>query len=314
MSLFFAVFLSAVSSTAAQIEIEHPVDSIPGEPPTLYKKPSPFNQISTWFSGLWTTNDPHKPNIYDQKPWPVSRYSIRLGGFWAINNTDLGISTDGAPFSVINFENRLGMNRHTGSVLVNFNARFGKHHRVDFSYYNLFRNKRVTTKQDIHFGEHDYPVDSDVKTHFNTNIFRLSYGYAFISNPTVEVGALLGFHIMAFGIGMDLRGETQQLSWNDDVNFTAPLPDLGLWSTYAFHHNWALTAEVGYFGIKISDFKGRLLGASLAGQYRLSEHWELDLGYTLFHVKVDYDRDRLQTDFKWSYNGPNLCIVYKFGH
>lgn len=258
--------------------------------------------------------DGTKPSVWELKPWPVSHYSARAGGFWAVNNTDIGLGTDRNPYSILDLDNDLGMNRNTASVMLNLNARFGKHHRVDLSYYFINRRSTTVLDKDIHFGDHDYTIDTQVDAWLNTNILRASYGFAFVSNPHVEAGALLGVHILGFGLGMSATGQSSDLDLDDRANFTAPLPDLGLWGTWAFHSRWALNAEMGFFAVRIKDIWGRLVSGNFSVQYRIGDHWGADLGYTFFRVKVNLDGERLQSNLKWSYNGPSLMVSYRFGN
>ncbi len=248
------------------------------------------------------------------RPWTAAPFSVRLGAFGAVNQTDIGAGTDNNPYSIINWENELGMNRNTYSGLLNINARIGKHNRIDFSYYNIYRSKTIELEKEIHFGEHDYPLDSEVKMHWNTNIFRLSYGYSLISNEHVELGVLAGFHVMRFGFGLELIGNTLQLSFKDDLKFTAPLPDFGLWGTYALAKRWAISVEASYFSVKIKNIKGRVLNGGLSVQYKLSKHWGFDIGYTGFGVKINLDRKFLKSDFDWYYSGIFANVTYRFGH
>lgn len=263
---------------------------------------------------LAKTEELEIPGTWKNKPWPISHFSVRLGGFWALNSTGLSAGTNKKPNSIFDFENDLGMNRNTISVLFNFNARFGKRNRVDFSYYNINRSASKQLQKDIVFRNFTYPMDSEVKSHLNTNIFRISYGYAFISNPKVEVGALVGFHVMAFGTGLELIGQTLDVSANNSANFTAPLPDFGLWATYAFHKNWAISSELSYFYLSVSswDMIGKIFSGNLTLQYRLGKHWQVDAGYTLFNVGVNLDRRVLQADLNWNYHGPTLSTGFRF--
>ncbi len=255
-------------------------------------------------------------SIWDRKPWPVSHYSARVGGFWALNTTGIGIGTDKNPYSILDFENDLGMNRNTGSLLLNVNLRAGRHKRsrFDLSYYYINRSSTATLDKDIHFGDHDYPVDAEVDAFLNTNIVRFSYGYAFLSSPKVELGALVGLHVLGFRAGMSAVGNTQQFNYTDRARFTAPLPDFGLWGTWAFHRNWAVSTEAGYFSVKIDNLDGRILSGSLYLQRRLGPHWGIDVGYTLFDVKISLDRPHIQGDVEWRYNGPSITAVYRFGN
>ncbi len=249
----------------------------------------------------------------NNKPWPVSKYTVRLGAFMAINTTNLGAGVNGRNFSGFNFEEDLDMDRHTYSGMFGFTARFGKHHRADFSYYNIYRKTKTTIDKDIHFGEHVYPMNSDISAFLNTNIFRLSYGYSFVSNSKWDVGALFGLHVMAFDVGFDWNGGKIDEIYEDDVHFTAPLPDLGFFGTYAINDRWAISGESSWLYVKYKDLKGGILNASLYGQYKLNNHWEIALGYSAYDVRANLDRTRLEADFEWGYHGPFINVAYKFG-
>lgn len=284
VGLFIAIQLFVLSTTVHSQIVENKPDSVKGKTSSLANK-----------------------------PWPVSRFSVRLGGFWAINTTDIGAGLNGKKNASFDVENVFNMDRNTYSGMLNFNVRLGKHNRIDFSYYNIYRSSTATLKKDIQFGDHEYPVNSSIGAHLNTNVFRLSYGYSFYSNPKVEVGALIGFHMMAFNTGVKLNGNTIERSYKDDVNFMAPLPDVGVWGTYAFAKRWAVSMELSYFYLKYKSLSGRILNAQLQAQYKISEHWQIDLGYTNFDVWVGLDRKHLKADFDWNYNGPFLTGIYKFG-
>ncbi len=262
---------------------------------------------------LFSQPDSLKQEHIWERPWPNSQYSIKLGAFAAINNTYLGMGANHEPYSNIDFENTLGMDKNTYSWLANANVRLGRRHRIDFSYYNIYRNSNMSLQDSLHFRDNTYFIGSDVSAYLNTNIFRLSYGYAFLSNENLELGALLGFHVLAFDIGMKMQGDNANIEISDDAKFTAPLPDLGFWGTYAFHNRWAISGELSYFAVKIDGIKGEILNAALALQYRITRFLEIDLGYTNFDVIINIDRTHLQGDFNWNYNGPYINLAYKFG-
>ncbi len=247
------------------------------------------------------------------KPWPISKYTVRLGAFWAVNTTKLGAGIDGKDYSLFSFEDELNMDRNTYSGMLNFDVRFGKHHRIDLSYYNILRKKSTTIDREIHFADRVYPVNSDIDFHLNTNIIRLSYGYSFLSNKKWEVGGLFGFHVMAFDTGFDWDGNNIDKSYNSDVKFTAPLPDVGVFATFAINDRWAVSGEASWLYVKYKDLTGRILNASFYGQYKLSRRWEVALGYNGYDVLVQLDRKRLDAEFQWGYSGPFANVAFKFG-
>ncbi|MDR2921304.1 MAG: hypothetical protein LBV72_18315 [Tannerella sp.] len=246
-----------------------------------------------------------------EKPWTVHRFNFKAGGFFPINNTSIRVDGARGNGTDIDLE-KFGMPRHTPTFIFGFNGRFGNHHRVDFNYYRLHRHADRKLEKELDFGEHTYPVNADVYAYFNTDVYRVSYGYAFFSNKKFDVGANIGFHVLRFDLGMSTTGKTLELSYEDDFGITAPLPNFGLWGTYAISSKFAITAEVDYLAVKIGDIKGRIIATDIALQYGFLKHFNVNVGYTGLWVNVEASKKRFEGDLSWGYNGPSVAIVYHF--
>lgn len=247
-------------------------------------------------------------------PWFVERYKISAGFYSPFSNTTIRVGTDsGNAGTSIDLEKDLGFKTNTESFLGNFQWRISSRSRLDLSYYYIRRNSSRTLERTIEFGDQTYEVNTSISSFFNTEIYRLSYGYAIISKPTYEIGALIGFHIIGADMGLNAKANNQQIERNSDFGFTAPLPDFGIWGGYAISPRFSFNGEIDFLSVKINNFKGRILAYDATFTYMLAKHWNLTAGYTGLNVRVDVERDNRNGHFVWSYNGPSLMVTYVFG-
>ena len=79
--------------------------------------------------------------------------------------------------------------------------------------------------------------NTTVNAFTNTAIFQFSYGYAFFLNPRYEAGLAIGAHIVGSKAGMGLTSNGGSASRETDFDFTAPLPDIGIWGGYGLINN-----------------------------------------------------------------------------
>ncbi|SMO54455.1 hypothetical protein [Solitalea koreensis] len=250
----------------------------------------------------------------EAKPWYVSRYSIIAGGFFPVNNTKVKVSNNtGTEGDEIDFEDDLGLNRHTSTFSFGGDVHLGKRHRLELLYYRFYRSATHTIDRDIHFKDTVFAVNTSVSSFFHNDIYRFSYGYAFISNSKAEAGLSFGAHIMRTNVGLEGIGNNQNVTASTDYGFTAPLPDFGIWGGYAFNPKWAVIGEFDYFTLKINDVKGRILGANVAVKYKALDRLAITAGYTGFNFRVDVTREKFNGFFKWGYNGPGLSVNYLIG-
>ncbi|PZF74253.1 hypothetical protein [Taibaiella soli] len=248
-------------------------------------------------------------------PWFVQRFTLSAGLFMPINNTSIKVgTTDGSIGTNIDLEDDLGFKSSTQSFYADLQWRASRRSRFDITYYSLHRSADKTLQKEIDFKDNVYPISASVNAHFNTDIVRFSYGYAIITNPKYEVGLLIGAHIMKTGVGISANTGAGSASYSDEFNFTAPLPDLGVWGGYAFAKNWSINAEFGWLSLSVDNIYGRILGGTLGINYSPVKNLRLCLAYTGLNIKADVERDNWKGDLKWNYNGPVLTVGYSFGN
>ncbi|MFB6454040.1 hypothetical protein ACE38W_02120 [Chitinophaga sp. Hz27] len=248
-----------------------------------------------------------------QAPWWVSRFKVSAGLFFVVNNTNVAINgTAGRIGTDIDLESDLGFKKNTVNFLGDFQWRISRRSRLDLSWVSLRRTSDHTIQREITFGDNTYNINSHVDAYFNTDIYRISYGYAFLSQPKYEAGVLIGAHLVGLGTGISLAGANINTQ-AERFSITAPLPDVGLWGGYAFSPRWAIQGEISWLQLTIDDIKGRIWSGTLQVSYHIIAGLDASLGYTGLNFKVDATRPHFNGNLKWGYNGPSLGASYSFG-
>ena len=246
-------------------------------------------------------------------PWFVERFKISAGGMYVINKTNIKVGVNGMEATPIDGEKDLGINREVGTFLANFQWRISRRSRVTLSYYNIKRNSNHILQKDITFDDNTYQANSSVYTFFNTHIYQFSYGYAILSKPKYEAGVFIGTHIIGAKTGISLNGTSSGAVVSNNFGFTAPLPDIGLWGSYATSNRFAINGDISYFALTANGSTGRLLAFNLAFTYKLIKQLDLSLGYSGLDFKVVTTKKNVTGNIEWGYNGPLLAANFSFG-
>lgn len=264
-----------------------------------------------------TQNDDRKIQDYqpDDLPWHGRRFKATAGAFFPVNNTEVEVNgTNGRIGTDIDFERDLGFQNNTVSFFGTFEWRASRRSRFNLEYFYLKRNSTKTLQKEIEFKDHVYPVNAEVAAFMDNQMIRFAYGYAIVSKPKYELGLLIGAHIMLADVGVGLVGNTVQAQYRDNVNFTAPLPDIGVWGEFVLGRKVGLYANLNYFALKIDDIDGRIVSYNLSVLYNVYQNFSLTAGYTGLNFRVDVTRPRIDGFFKWGYNGPTIAATYSFGN
>jgi hypothetical protein len=247
-------------------------------------------------------------------PWFVEKFKLSAGFFEPINNTNIRVDGNNGIYGTdIDFENDLGFNKNTSTFIGDFQWRSSSRSRFDLSYYRLDRSSSKTIDRNISFNGNTYNVGAQIDAYFNSNIYRISYGYAILSKPTYEAGLLIGAHVVKFGIGIDATANNVSGSASTNVGLTAPLPDFGLWGGWTMGKRWAVNAEADYLSITIDNISGRILAYNAAVTFRALHNLSFAAGYAGLNFRVDADREKLNGHLKWGYNGPSITATFSFG-
>lgn len=251
----------------------------------------------------------------DDLPWHARRFKVTAGAFFPVNNTQIQVGTNnGNHGTEIDLENDLGFSKSSSSFMGTFDWRISRRSRLGFEFFALDRSSSKTLEKDITFGENTYSINTRVTALFDVQIARIAYGYAFLSKPKYEAGLLIGTHVLFADMGLRVDANQASLERKESFNFTAPLPDIGVWGEFVLAKRWGLYVNANYLAIKIDNIDGRIVSYNLAVSYNVHKNLSLTAGYTGLNFKVDAIKERLNGYLKWGYNGPTITAAYAFGN
>ncbi|WP_316634991.1 hypothetical protein [uncultured Flavobacterium sp.] len=266
---------------------------------------------------IQNNNNSEKLQDYDDEdlPWHGRRFKVTAGAFFPVNNTQIEVGTNnGNRGTEIDLENDLGFSKSSSSFMGTLEWRISRRSRLDFEFFALDRTSTKTLEKQIDFGDHTYEVNTRVSALFNVQIARIAYGYAFLSKPKYEAGLLIGAHVLFADLGLRVEANQAVAEYSDSFNFTAPLPDVGIWGEFVLAKRWGLYVNANYLAVKIDNIDGRIVSYNLAVSYNVHKTLSLTAGYTGLNFKVDAVKDRLNGFLKWGYNGPTITAAYAFGN
>ncbi|MBL3526150.1 MAG: 2-oxoglutarate synthase [gamma proteobacterium endosymbiont of Lamellibrachia anaximandri] len=255
-------------------------------------------------------------------------FNIRLSGFMATTSTEIRVDSAGGVIGeTLSFEDDLNLSDREILPLLDITYRFNPRHMLDFSYVDLGRNGATTfTKGGTTTDDIQWSVGTEMQSRFESEVYRLAYGYSFINDGKKEFGVLLGLHVTRFNVGLSGRGSLVAVdpdTGNEivvegegersyDSGFTVPLPVVGLHGTYAFTPNFRVRGWGQFFSLKYDNYDGSMINASGMLEYDLFENLGIGVGYAYYGYDLDADRDDLKGGFSYDFSGPTAFFYASF--
>ena len=283
----------------------------------FYFSASAQTASETSLETMGTTNvAPDEQNDYDveELPWYRRRFKFTAGAFMPINNTEIRVgNSSGSIGTEIDLEDDLGFTESTASFLASFEWRVSRRSRFNLEYFYLNRDATKTIDKDIEFGDEVYPLNARVSAFFDTQIIRFAYSYAILSKPKYEAGLLVGAHVLLGDMGLKVEANGQSAEVRDNFDFTAPLPDVGIWGEFVISKRFGAYVNVNYLSAKIDNVDGSIISYNASVLYNVYKNFNLTAGYTGLTFDLDVENDQRNGYIKWGYNGPSITASYNFG-
>jgi hypothetical protein len=127
---------------------------------------------------------------------------------------------------------------------------------------------------------------TEVEAFFDIDIYQLAYSYAFLQDDRVDFAAILGLYVMPIDFGIKVEGA---VDLRGDQDFIAPLPTLGLRLDIALTPKWYFRSGTQLFYLEYEQFKGSLLAAHTAIEYKPWTHVGIGLGADSFKLRAEAD-------------------------
>ena len=254
---------------------------------------------------------PASAQAIDDKFW------ISGSGFLANVDTDvrstLAVNPGGG--TQVDLEEDLGLDDSSLLPAVYAGAKLGGGFVVTGEFYSLGRDSTANISRTIVVDDVTYPVNASLTAGFDTTIYRLTIGYSFIRNDTVEVGAAIGLHATDLKFSLSGQGSAGGAPVSTQVrrkDFLAPMPTVGLYTTIAVAPRVIINARADYLSLGVGDYDGSILNAQADVQYRFTDTFGIGIGYRYVDYDLDVDKANYVASFDYQFNGPSIFIEAGF--
>ncbi|MGO4166709.1 outer membrane beta-barrel protein [Novosphingobium sp. YAF33] len=245
-----------------------------------------------------------------------NKYWVSAMAFFPKVDTDVRVATKTQADigTDIDFEKDLALDKD--EILPSFTAgaRFGRV-IVGADFYKLNRNGQIGLARDISFDGVVYPATAQVRSGFDSEIYRLTVGYAFVQNSTVELGAAIGAHVTRFEMSLSGVGTVGGVTGQSEVrrrNVLAPLPTIGAFVTYKVAPRVELNGRFDWLSLKVDDYDGRLLNAQVGANYAVAKNLQLGVAYRYVDYRLGIDKERWDGRVRYKLHGPAVQLQASF--
>lgn len=231
--------------------------------------------------------------------------SARVGAMFSSADTRLRVdAANGALGTTITLEDNLGYSKDETLPAFDATWRINPRHRVELGYATLKRDAQKTLTGEIRFGDSVFPVSANVNSTFNSDVWRLTYGWSFYREGGNELALLLGLHVTSFETKLQTLGG----SVAESADRTLPLPTIGLQGSWSFDPHWRIGGWVQVFALEYGDYDGSLVNGAFTAEYRINRNLAVGAGYTVYDYNLDITKGRARGSFEYQFAGPILYL------
>lgn len=244
-------------------------------------------------------------------------YWLSILAFYPKIDTNVRVATKGPNQTIgtdIDFEKDLNLDNDEVLPSITAGGRFGRV-IVGVDYFKLKRTGDIDLARQVTFDGVTYPVAAHIESGFDSDIYRLTVGYAIVRTPTLELGAALGAHVTRFDFsvkGQGSVGGAGAQAQNRKRDVLAPLPTLGAFGTWKVAPRFELNARVDYLSLKIDDYDGRLVNAQVGANYAIMKNVSLGAAYRYVDYRLGIEKERWDGRVRYKLKGPALVLQASF--
>lgn len=270
---------------------------------------SPWFLLACAFGALSTGAVASDTGTESELPW--KRGGVYLGGFLNRYDSTVRLGSEAAGLGLeVNLEDAFGLDTSTQDLRFGAYWRFGEtsRHKVTLDYYKSSRSASKVLQQDVTVGDTTYPEGTEVSLDSSLSIIKASYAYSFIMDERLDLSASFGIYTMPFSF------EFQGVTNNENSDFTAPLPVIGLHADIAISPDFFLKQSIDLFYLEYGNFQGSLADIYLGVEWYPWKQFGIGLGFESFRIAVEAEGQEIDLtgDVKYAQNGLFGYLTYAF--
>jgi hypothetical protein len=245
-------------------------------------------------------------------------FYLQVSGFWAASvDSQVRVAPASNPNggTEIDLEDDLNLDNDEILPAVFGMARLGSGFSVGAEYYSLGRSTTTTLTRDIVYNDVTYPANVQVDGGFNSDIYRLTIGWAFLRGENYEFGAAIGLHATDISFSLEGQGSVGGQPVQTQVrrtDFLAPVPTVGLFGSFEVAHNLTFTARADYLSLKVGDYDGSLLNFQASLAWRFAGNFGAGIAYRYVDYSIDVTKPNYVGRFDYQFSGPSIFVEVGF--
>jgi hypothetical protein len=245
------------------------------------------------------------------------KFWIQGSGFFANVDTDLRSSASITPGNgtQIDLEDDLGLDDSSLLPAIYAGAKLGSGFVVTGEFYSLGRDSTGTISRNIVIDDVTYPANATASAGFDTDVYRFTIGYTFVGSDSAELGFAIGLHATDLGFSLSGQGTVGTAPISTQIrkkDFLAPLPTVGLYTTFEPAPRVTINARADYLSMGIDDYDGSVLNAQASVSYRVMENVGIGVGYRFVDYDLDVTRPNYIATFDYQFWGPSIFLEAGF--
>lgn len=244
----------------------------------------------------------------------TDRFIIGVGGFYP--SSDFKIKLNGSSENeVVDFNTVFTRGNAEISGLLSAQWRFWEKWIMQGEYFGLNNENGNVLEEDLLWRDVIFKEGTYAKSNVELDIYRIMVGRQIIGGPEYEIGAGIGFHALQFKSAIEgeiMVNDSDTEFGRETANFNAPLPDIGIWGTYAPFPKWTFAARIDWFYISVDEYSGGLWDIAPSINYQVFKNIGVNLAYHYFDLKLDVEKKRVNGNFDLTFHGPSLSVFTNF--
>jgi hypothetical protein len=233
---------------------------------------------------------------------------LRVGAVAAQIETNARLDGTTSSGTRVDLESDAGLGTDKTTYLLGATWRFATNHRFDGLYNEVKRDATKTTERSFTIDDITYPAGTVLRVEQKTSIGYVGYRYSFLKNPDMEVAAGLGL----YGGNFQFKFDANQPGLNVDESTTLPLPVLALSGDFYLTERATVTAAVRGLKVEIGDVDGSVFGATLAGEYWLTNNWGIGAALDYLEIEADVSKSDFRGNIEFKGTSGRLYLAARF--
>jgi len=241
-------------------------------------------------------------------------FSVSAGTFLMNFSSSAELDPQHGTGSDIDLEDQLGLDPKQFRARIDLYWRFARKHRLDFNGYIFNRNNSKELDRTIVFGDTTYDVGAEVRTRFNTGLYKIGYRYSFIRNERIDFSGAVGISAISSKLRIEGEGSVNNSSASFEETskrIIAPIPTLGVQVDLKIVKSLFFKATGDYFQINVSGVDGRFGDARLSLDWYPFKHFGFGAGYNRVSLRAK-DSSGDNYDLKYSFDGLLAYATYVY--